>query len=283
MSLKLSFIQGWRPKPRRFWLLVTIAFLIAIFVAFFWQSLLCMVSAGCGPGDPSCLSNCCLHGPISGRKAYQITNCRQTGPSICSDTGTRFEYECPVNGTACKFIYDRGICTFQNTGTCHRETHNAQISCCSSAPEPTKTKKPDPTNPPPPTATWTPVPTSTATPTPTPEPLMVDLQADYSALLFMAPELGQPTQILRGSVSGGTPPYAVSVRVQKPSGTTVTYVLGNASTFVVNANNTGDPYFGVDEEGEWTAWAESVDSLGWNAVSVPVTWDVSWYPVHEEP
>jgi hypothetical protein len=63
----------------------------------------------------------------------------------------------------------------------------------------------------------------------------------------------------------------------------VTYVLGNASNFVVNANNTGDPYFGVDEEGEWMAWAESVDSLGWNAVSVPVTWEVSWYPVHEEP
>jgi hypothetical protein len=58
---------------------------------------------------------------------------------------------------------------------------------------------------------------------PTPEPLMVALQADYSALLFMAPELGQPTQILRGSVSGGTPPYAVSMRGQSPSSRWQTY------------------------------------------------------------
>ena len=112
---------------------------------------------------------------------------------------------------------------------------------------------------------------------------MVNLQADYSALLYMAPELGQPTQILRGSVSGGTPPYVVNVRVQKPSGTVVNYVLGDTNTFILNANNTGDPYFGVDEEGEWTAWAESVDSNGWSAVSVSITWVVSWYPVHEEP
>jgi hypothetical protein len=91
---------------------------------------------------------------------------------------------------------------------------------------------------------------------------MVNLQADYSALLYMAPELGQSTQILRGAVAGGTPPYTVIVRARKPSGTVVNYILGDASTFILNANNTSDPYFGVDEEGEWTAWAKSVDSNG---------------------
>jgi hypothetical protein len=52
---------------------------------------------------------------------------------------------------------------------------------------------------------------------------------------------------------------------------------------VLNANNTNDPYFGVDEEGEWKAWAEVTDSQGWTAKSLDVRWVVSWYPVHGRP
>ena len=135
-----------------------------------------------------------------------------------------------------------------------------------------------------PTATATPIPvTPTGTPTQTPEPLLVDLKADYSALLYMAPALDQPTQVLRGSVSGGTPPYIIYIRVEKPTGVSATYDLKNNNPFVLKANRADEEYFGVDAEGQWTAWAETVDSLGWTAQSVPVTWYVSWYPVHGLP
>jgi len=113
--------------------------------------------------------------------------------------------------------------------------------------------------------------------------MLVDLQADYSALLYMAPELDQPTQVLRGSVSGGTPPYAVFIHIETPIGTTVPYDLENSNPFVLNANRADEEYFGVDAEGQWTAWAETVDSNGWTAQSLPVTWYVSWYPVHSLP
>jgi len=112
---------------------------------------------------------------------------------------------------------------------------------------------------------------------------MVDLQADYGALLYMAPALEQPTQILRGSVTGGTPPYSVYIRVEKPDGTSTTYDLEDNNPFILNANRASAEYFGVDTEGQWSAWAETVDSLGWTAQSVAVTWYVSWYPVHGLP
>ena len=156
-------------------------------------------------------------------------------------------------------------------------------------PTQTPTRTPTPTTTATPTRTPTPTntPTSTPTPTNTPDPLMADIQADYAALLYMAPELGQPTQILRGLVLGGVPPYSVDVYVAKPSGMTTRYILGNVGVnvgvFVLNETNTGDAYFGVDEEGEWTAWVSAVDSQGWTVTSLPVTWYVSWYPVHGSP
>lgn len=192
---------------------------------------------------------------------------------------------------------------------CQRVGNSARTNCCGSGPPPTPTRAPvnrtpgpNPTNiaatPTPVTATqtpiWTPthIPTASATPVPgtptgtptqTPEPLMVDLQADYIALLYMAPALEQPTQILRGSVSGGTPPYQVYIRIEKPDGTSTTYDLGDNNPFILNANRANAEYFGVDVDGQWTAWANTVDSTGWTAQSVPVTWYVSWYPVHGLP
>ena len=114
--------------------------------------------------------------------------------------------------------------------------------------------------------------------------MLVDLQQDYSALLFLAPHLGQPTQVLRGLVSGGgTPPYSVDVRVRRPSNTITSYVLSTNDTFILTAANTGDAYFGVDEIGTWAAQAIAIDSTGQSAISVMVTWEVSWYPVHGRP
>jgi len=112
---------------------------------------------------------------------------------------------------------------------------------------------------------------------------MVDLQADYSALLYMAPALELPNQVLRGSVTGGIPPYQVIIRIEKPNGMSETYDLGDSNPFILNANRASETYFGVDVEGQWTAWAETVDSIGWTTQSVPVTWYVSWYPVHGLP
>ncbi|MBU0510185.1 MAG: hypothetical protein KJ638_00590 [Chloroflexi bacterium] len=148
---------------------------------------------------------------------------------------------------------------------------------------PTRTPTQTPSRTPTKTPTQTPSRTPTRTPTRTPLPLLVDLQQDYSALLFLAPELGQPTQVLRGTVTGGVPPYSVDVRVRRPSNTTTSYVLSTNDTFVITAANTGDSYFGVDEIGTWSAQAIAIDSTGQSAISISVTWEVSWYPVHGRP
>jgi hypothetical protein len=230
---------------------------------------------------------------------------------VCQAERVRVEECTPGHWSTCYVLWG-----YQDVLTgCQRVGNSARTNCCGSGPPPTPTRAatntPRPNNPtsvPPtvtpiaatrtptpiwtatrtptrtPTASPTPIPgTPTSTPTQTPEPLMVDLQADYSALLYMAPALNQPTQVLRGSITGGTPPYAIYIRVEKPSGTSIIYDLADSNPFILNANRASEEYFGVDAEGQWTAWAETVDSSGWTAQSVLVTWYVSWYPVHGLP
>jgi len=226
---------------------------------------------------------------------------------VCHQERVRVKECTPGHWSTCYVLWG-----YQDVLTgCQRVGNSARTNCCGSGPPPTATRAatttPRPNNPtaiPPtatsiaatpvwtvtqtptrtPTASATPVPgTPTGTPTQTPDPLMVDLQADYSALLYMAPALELPNQVLRGSVTGGIPPYQVIIRIEKPNGMSETYDLGDSNPFILNANRASETYFGVDVEGQWTAWAETVDSIGWTTQSVPVTWYVSWYPVHGLP
>lgn len=114
------------------------------------------------------------------------------------------------------------------------------------------------------------------------DPLTGNMSALYSDLILYATNVGQPAQTLMGSVSGGTGPYTIIVRVQAPSGGITNYSRGGASWTLTPADVL-EPNFGTTEEGTWTAWAEITDAVGATYTTNVVTWDVSWYPVHGRP
>ena len=109
-----------------------------------------------------------------------------------------------------------------------------------------------------------------------------NISAVYPNLLLYASKLGQPTQVLSGTVSGGSPPYWVDVWIRSPAGEISSYSRQNAE-WVLSADNTGDPDFGTTREGVWTAWADLQDSSGQSFLTSSVTWEVAWYPVHARP
>jgi len=111
---------------------------------------------------------------------------------------------------------------------------------------------------------------------------LVALTADFSGLILLAPNVGQPTQILRGSISGGVPPYIVRVHVQRPSGVVDDYAVTGAA-FILDAASSGDAFLGTQEEGTWTAWVTVIDTVGDASNGPSVTWVVAWYPVHDDP
>ena len=113
-------------------------------------------------------------------------------------------------------------------------------------------------------------------------PLSGSISALYTRLLLFAPNLGQPAQSLVGAVSGGEPPYAITVHVRAPSGTIKPFTRSE-SNWSVDPGSAGDDFFGTTEEGTWTAWATITDSVGRNYQTGSVTWDVSWHPVHGRP
>ncbi len=174
---------------------------------------------------------------------------------------------------------------------CSQGSDSATTNCCGSgAPPPTPRPTDRPTDIPTaePTAQPTTIPpTSTPLPTATPTvliPIRVSLNARYSALLLYAPDVGEPTQILTGDVSGGNGgPYSLTLSVRNPLGETEEFDFSVGSNFTFDAGEAGDSYFGTDEQGTWTAWLEASDGSGGNATSPSVTWDVSWYPVHGVP
>jgi hypothetical protein len=104
----------------------------------------------------------------------------------------------------------------------------------------------------------------------------------YARLLLYAPTLGQPAQILTGTISNGTPPYSILVWVRDPSGN-LTSFSRSGSTWSVTPESSGDLNFGTNEEGSWTAWAELQDSSGQIYQTASVVWEVAWYPVHGQP
>lgn len=113
-------------------------------------------------------------------------------------------------------------------------------------------------------------------------PLSGTVTVTYPRLLLFATNLEQPAQTLIGSVTGGEPPYTISVQVRAPSGTVSTYTRSGSSWQLTPAA-AGDPNFGTISEGTWTAWANLTDSAGRTFRTLSVTWNVSWYPVHGRP
>lgn len=114
------------------------------------------------------------------------------------------------------------------------------------------------------------------------DPLSGTISASYARLLLFAPNLGQPAQTLTGLVSGGTPPYSISVWVRTPSRGLLRFVR-SGNSWSVTPGSARDPNFGTTEQGVWSAWAEIQDSLGQFYRTVSVIWEVAWYPVHGLP
>ena len=157
-----------------------------------------------------------------------------------------------------------------------------------STPTYTPTWTPSPTNTPTSTRTATPTftPTSTNTPTPTATPTptvlaMLTLSRDYAFLLQCGATVGEPTQVLRGVLSGGT--YIgqmIRIVIVDPTGSTTNYYTFTDSfgRFVLDATTVGgDACFGSSLTGDWFAQA-FYDPLG--LVSNPVQWSVSWFIIH---
>jgi len=105
----------------------------------------------------------------------------------------------------------------------------------------------------------------------------------YGWLVLNGPLLGLSAQTLDGQVVGGRFPYAVTFYVEDPNGVQRTYSLSIRATFSFGPLQAGDTYFGVSEEGTWQAWFTVTDSLGSTGASNIATWEVTFYPVHENP
>ena len=135
-------------------------------------------------------------------------------------------------------------------------------------------------------ATRTPTPAATNTPTPTPTPTNtpvpsgLNLNADYPHLILNAPDLGQPTQILRGQLVGwGVANRAIDIRIQTPGGVTTTYTVTTDASgrFILDDVAAGDLYFGTSEVGTRHAVAEYTAT---GLSSSVVDWIVDWVPGH---
>ena len=113
-------------------------------------------------------------------------------------------------------------------------------------------------------------------------PLSGSISALYAKLLLFAPAVGQPGQTLTGTVSGGEPPYQVTVHIRSPFGVETTFSK-SGSNWTLDSNNSGNANLGVTEKGVWTAWATLRDSAGRTYTTSSVIWEVSWYPVHGRP
>jgi len=164
-------------------------------------------------------------------------------------------------------------------------------------PTPTNTFTPTPTNTPTPTPTYTPThtptntptptPTSTPTPTPTltPIPVTLSLDRDYPYLICHGPRLDppRPAQTLRGAYSGPAPlgGRTVSIEVNDGEGFTAWYsaVTDAAGDFILDAITSGDPDFGTTSTGWWFAVAH-IWVNGTHYATLPVFWQVRWFPVH---
>ncbi len=132
------------------------------------------------------------------------------------------------------------------------------------------------------TPTFTPTPTATATPTFTPTPVAgLTLTADYAFLLQCGGILGEPTQVLRGVLTGSVVGnQIIRIHIADPNGGVTSYFVltDGGGQFTLDASKApGDLCFGSSETGIWSAQAFS-DALGLE--SDTVQWSVSWYIIH---
>ncbi len=113
-------------------------------------------------------------------------------------------------------------------------------------------------------------------------PLSGTISPLYARLLLFGPNLGQPAQTLLGAVTGGEPPYSVTVSIRSPFGSVQTYSLSGAN-WSLSPEAADDPNLGVSERGAWTAWADIRDSRGNTYQTTSVPWEVAWLLVHGRP
>lgn len=211
--------------------------------------------------------------------------------------------DCPneCKKTVCTNWYEVGE-KMPNGKICQKGANPWDIGCCYSygtycidnCPEETNTPVPTLTPTVPPTAvpTATTVPTATAVPTALPSPTATAAPtsthtplsgtigvAGSSFLVYYGPQVGRLAQTLSGTVSGGVPPYAVSVKVRDPENRITTYHTSGAAWQLAPAD-AHDLNFGTTEKGMWSAWAEIRDNAGHSAVTLPVVWYVEWFATH---
>jgi hypothetical protein len=231
----------------------------------------------CNAGSDHCTSNCCLGVRISDH----VMGCTVVNHVACSPVwtnGTWNEY-CPAGG--CAVTVDQKKCTWVGWNNCRLDDYYIADGCCMAG------SPPAPTEPPPsatdtPTSTPTATATRTPTATPTPIPLRASLVARHPSLVLMASKLGQPAQLLGGTISGGSTPYNVIIHVVRPDGSSAAYSLTSGTSFSFGASQAADPDFGTTQQGTWRAWL-SVTSGTQSAVSNTVVWNVAFYVVHERP
>jgi len=143
-------------------------------------------------------------------------------------------------------------------------------------PTPTRTATPTLT----PTATPTFTPTPTATATPTAQPTLM-LTRDYPFLLQCGATIDEPTQVLRGTLTGN--PFngqMIRIAITDPNGSIANYYTFTDAfgRFTLNASSVGgDACFGSSLVGDWSARA-FYDPL--TLASNSVGWRVNWYVVH---
>ncbi len=138
------------------------------------------------------------------------------------------------------------------------------------------------------TSTSTPTATSTFTPTNTPTPTFtptgataLTLAADYSYLLLCGALLGEPTQVLRGALTGSrVGGQMIRIVVTDPNGSVSHYFVSTDpwGHFTLDASNVpGDMCFGSSRVGRWSAHADlEAEGLRSNTVQ----WSVAWFIIH---
>jgi hypothetical protein len=150
----------------------------------------------------------------------------------------------------------------------------------------TYTATPTRTFTPTPTATFTPTststPTSTATPTATPTvPAALTLNRDHPFLLLCGESIAEPTQVLRGVLSGPlVGGQLIRLALTDPNGNKASYYVltDTLGQFILDSASAGGyPCFGLSQIGDWSAKAYQ-DSPG--LASNTVQWSVSWFLIH---
>lgn len=165
-----------------------------------------------------------------------------------------------------------------------------QIRCVNATPTATVTPTATATTTRTATPTFTPTATATATPTFTPTPTAtaiptvqptLTLNRDYPFLLRCGATLGEPTQVLRGTLTGNLfSGQMIRIAITDPNGSLSNYytVTDSFGRFTLDASVLGgDACFGSSLVGNWSARA-FYDPL--TLASNSVGWRVTWYVIH---